>query len=148
MEYNEIIAHMKQHKFEYKLPTKESITEHLFKHVLCLGQLYIETYKKDFYTTQMFPIILKRLNSGTKSGEHYIVAIKLIKKYYDFKILYDSDHSRLTYVFGLIKAKKTFLKDVILIVNHYYPRNKSELSLLNDVDYIIDYSPKFLLRKK
>lgn len=78
-------------------------------------------------------------------SQHLPEAIKLIKIYYDFKILYDCDHSRIEYGNQIVSMKDNVLSDVTVILNHYYPK---DVKYLEKIDYIMDYCPKFLTERK
>lgn len=86
--------------------------------------------------------VIHRPREKDSTSKYLPQAVRLIKGYYNFKILYDCDHSRVEYSDKLVSMKDNILSDVIIILNHYYPKNTK---YLDNVDYIMDYCPKFLI---
>lgn len=145
MSYLKMIEYMDKHNFVFRLPKLEDLDNNPFNRVLCLGILTSNPNVRHSYTSELFSLIIHRGNITESNYAHLPQAIKLIKQYYDFKILLDIDHSRPQYSDKIALLKKNVLQDTIIILNHYTPKNTD---LLRYVDYVLDYSPKFLIQRK
>ena len=147
IEYEELISFVNKCGFKYTLPLKSELTDSPFDKVLCFGIVSPGSGSRLSYTTDIFKIVISRPSDKDPKAKQIPEITKRILNYYGdkIKLVYDTDHSRSEYATALIKMKSDVLKDVMLVLNHFYTKSDN---LLESIDYIMDYSPDFVIDRK
>lgn len=142
-----------------KLPRLDDVDpcspEHPLSCVLALGLL------RNSYVMDHFPIVIGRMSDEMaydepKSVKIYVDAIEKAVIHYGITLIFDTDQSRWAVSKALIKKQRSrssvpAMKNVQILHQHIFQANfhihKEPTFDLRQVDYLMDYSPKYNLQR-
>jgi glycosyltransferase involved in cell wall biosynthesis len=103
-----------------------------------------ESLERNGFIAKIFPIVLyARPLSDDKAFAALVRVVKILKEIFNFRLIYDSDHSKEEYAFPICRLKKTIFKDVTIIMNHNWTHDKT---VLDGMDFSCEYDCEHVLR--
>jgi hypothetical protein len=135
---------LKKHQIPHQIPDcTEDCMRFTFPMGLAFGVPRASSGRNGFIA-RLFPIVLyARLLPNEQAFAAVVRVVIILKEIFNFKLIFDSDHSISDYAFPICRLKKTVLKDVTIIMNHNWTDDKT---VLDGMDYSCEYDCEHVLR--